>query len=46
VRVLNKYGSQFYETPSTQFSKQPAGRAEETNFWDRFKVVGGGKGAA
>ncbi len=48
MNVLNKYASQFFETPSTQFSKQPTGpqQSEAENFWGRFKVFDGGKGAA
>jgi hypothetical protein len=48
MNVLNKYAAQFYETPSTQFSKQPAGaqQSETDAFWDQFKVIDGGKGAA
>jgi hypothetical protein len=47
MNVLNKYASQFYDTPSTQHSQSAAGKQSETeNFWDRFKVVDGGKGAA
>jgi hypothetical protein len=47
MNVLNKYASQFYETPGTQHSKSASGSQSETeNFWDRFKVVDGGKGAA
>jgi hypothetical protein len=47
MNVLNKYASQFYETPSTQHSQSAAGKQSETeNFWDRFKVVDGGKSAS
>ena len=48
MNVLNKYASQFFETPSTQFSKQPTGpqQSEAENFWGQFKVFDGGKGAA
>jgi hypothetical protein len=48
MNVLNKYASQFFDQPATQYSSQAAGaqRTEAENFWDRFKVVDGGKGAA
>jgi hypothetical protein len=48
MNVLNKYASQFYDTPSTQLSKQPSGpQSDSESYWDnRFKVIDGGKGAA
>jgi hypothetical protein len=43
--VLNKYASQFFETPATQYSKQPTGsqKTEAESFWSQFAVVEGGK---
>jgi hypothetical protein len=48
MQVLNKMASQFYDTPAAQISQHAGGpeRTEAANFWDRFKVVDGGKGAA
>jgi hypothetical protein len=45
MNVLNKYASQFYDTPSTQISKQPTGsqKTEAESFWSQFAVVEGGK---
>jgi hypothetical protein len=39
---------QFYDAPAAQVSKQPAGpqQTETENFWNQFKLVDGGKGAA
>jgi hypothetical protein len=46
--TLKNLASQFYETFASQYSsKEGAGpKNEAENFWDRFKVVDGGKGAA
>jgi hypothetical protein len=47
VNVLNKYASQFYDTPATQVSEQAVGpQSEAETFWSQFKVLDGGKGAA
>jgi hypothetical protein len=48
MQALNKMASQFYDTPSTQLSKQPSGpQSESESYWDnRFKVIDGGKGVA
>jgi hypothetical protein len=39
MNVLNKYASQFYDTPAAQYSQQAVGaqKSETENFWDRFK---------
>jgi hypothetical protein len=39
VNVLNKYASQFYDTPAAQISKQAVGAqpTEAETFWSRFK---------
>jgi hypothetical protein len=46
--ALKNLAAQFYDTLPSQYSQQAGGaqRAEAENFWDRFKVVDGGKGAA
>ena len=46
--ALKNLASQFFDTYATQFSQSAAGKqsTETENFWDRFKVVDGGKGAA
>jgi hypothetical protein len=43
--ALKNLASQFYDTPSSQVSKQPAGpkQSEADSFWSQFKVVEGGK---
>jgi hypothetical protein len=47
INAVKTLAGQFYETPSTQFSKQAGGQPSETeDFWDRFRVLDGGKGAA
>lgn len=45
--ALKNLAGQFYDTPSTQVSKQAVGPQSEADaFWDQFTVVNGGKGAA
>jgi hypothetical protein len=46
--AVKTLASQFFDTPSTQFSSNAVGaqKSEAENFWDRFKVVDGGKGGA
>jgi hypothetical protein len=47
MNVLNKYASQFYDTPATQVSKQAVGpQSEAESFWSQFKVVDGAKDTA
>ena len=43
--ALKNFASQFYDTPVTQYSRDAAGKQTTESFWDRFKVVDGGKGA-